>query len=242
MHELYLQTSDGTKIACNHYDDNREACLIIAPGWYMCKDAGPFMRMSDVFFDQLDVITMDFRGHGRSSGLFTFTAREEQDIAAVVSYAKDRYEKVALMGFSLGAATSILHCSANTNIDALIAISPPSNVYKIENQFWRPSAFINTMKKHTFKERRNVRVGNIFLPKTKPIDVITRMKTPSLFIAGSDDPTVYAWHTEALHRSTIAPLKKLEVFEKAHHAEDLFLKHPERFTTLCNEWLETHLI
>ena len=55
-------------------------------------------------------------------------------------------------------------------------------------------------------------------------------------MAGEKDPTVCAWHTEALYNKAICP-KKYELFEKCCHAEDLFLQNRERFIKTCIDWL-----
>ncbi len=100
--EIFLQTEDNIRIAVNHYDKGRDHVVIIAHGWYMCKDSNVFKAMSEDFFENYDVITMDFRGHGKSSGFYTFSANEPKDIKTVINYAKQRYSKIGLLGFSLG--------------------------------------------------------------------------------------------------------------------------------------------
>ena len=53
--EIFLKTEDNTKIAINHYDKGRDFVVIIAHGWYMCKDATIFKAMSEDFFKSHDV-------------------------------------------------------------------------------------------------------------------------------------------------------------------------------------------
>ena len=60
------------------------------PGWFMTKDSESFLEMCKVFGTSTDVIGMDFRGHGKSSGFYTFTSRELLDVRAVVHYARNR--------------------------------------------------------------------------------------------------------------------------------------------------------
>ena len=58
--------------------------------------------MANLFSKSLDLISFDFRGHGKSSGIYTFTSKESEDIKSVVNYAKKTYKRVYLTGFSLG--------------------------------------------------------------------------------------------------------------------------------------------
>ncbi len=241
MRELFILTNDNVKIAFNHYSSGRESVVIIAHGWYMCKDAGPFLNLSQDFSRNNDVITMDFRGHGKSSGWYTFTSNEIHDIRAVINYAKKRYSKIGLVGFSLGGALSIIHTSLYKDIDCLVTVSAPVDFQKIENHYWRPEAFIPTFKKFNFSENRNVRPGNIFLKKINPIEVVPEIAPiPALFIAGGKDPTVYPWHTESLYEKAGGP-KCLEIFEDGFHAEDLYLNSRIRFMNTCNNWFNNHL-
>ena len=237
MKEIFVTTEDNVKIAFNHYDSDRDAVMIIVHGWYMCKDTRPFRNISEDFFKNYDVITMDLRGHGKSSGWFTFTSNETKDLCAVVNYAKERYPKIALMGFSLGGALAIIHAATYKDIDRLITISAPCDFNRIENHCWKPEAFIPTFQKFDMWENRNVRPGNIFLEKIRPIDIVQDISPiPSLFLAGKKDPTVHPWHTEELFEKAGEP-RVIEIFEDGFHAEDLYLNSRDRFMQTCRNWL-----
>lgn len=235
--ELFLKTVDNENIAINHYYSDKESVIIIAHGWFMCKDTKPFKSMSFDFSQNYDVITMDFREHGKSSGFYTFTAKEIHDIKAVVDFAKGKYSKVFIIGFSLGGASAVIHAAQYNDIDGLVAVSAPADFDKIENHCWKPEAFIPTIQKFNINEKRNIRPGNIFLKKIKPISIVGNIKIPSLFIAGGKDPTVYSWHTKLLFDKAVCN-KSFELFENDYHAEDLYLNSKEKFLGLCNKWLK----
>lgn len=238
MQEVFLKTLDNIKIAINHYSNNRNSVIIIAPGWFMTKDAKIFKKISEDLFENFDVITMDFRGSGKSGGFYTFTAKEEQDLNCVIDYAKNQYQKVFILGFSLGGALSIISGAKNENIDGIIAVSAPTEFYKIENKMYSPDAWIPTLfQKFEPKRWLSIRAGNPFLPKEKPIDLVEKITVPTLFIAGEKDPTVCPWHTQKLFE--IAKCKKdFILYEKARHAEDLYTDYPEKFINHCKNWFE----
>ncbi len=234
--EIFLKTEDNIKIAINHYDNTRDFVVIIAHGWYMCKDSTVFKAISEDFFKNYDVITMDFRGHGKSSGFFTFTAKEIIDMKTVINYAKQRYSRIGLIGFSLGAAVSIIHAAKNNDINSLIAVSAPVSFNKIENHFFKKEAFIPSMKKFELWRSFSVRPGNILLKKINPIDVINEIKcAPVLFITGENDPTIHPWHSKRLYEKA-QEKKSLSIFQDCFHAEDLYIKSQERFMNICNSW------
>ncbi len=236
MNEIKLKTIDQIEIAVNCYKNGFDSVVIIAPGWFMTKDSKSFREISDIFKEYSDVLAMDFRGHGRSKGFYTFTTKEINDISTVIEYAKQHYRKIYLMGFSLGAALVLIAGSKFDYIDKIIAISAPTCFSKIENKVWKKEAWIPTLQKCELKRWVSIRPSIINRKKINPIDIIDKVKCPTLFMAGEKDPTVCAWHTEALYNKAICP-KKYELFEKCCHAEDLFLQNRERFIKTCIDWL-----
>lgn len=238
--ELFLTTQDNIKIAINHFKTGHNNVLIIAPGWFMTKDSKSFNQMAKEFSENFDVISMDFRGHGKSSGFYTFTAKEVLDIKTVVNFAKGNYEKVFLAGFSLGAAVTLIHCANEQNIDKIIAVSAPHSFEKIENHMWKKEAWGETFKKLEIKKCLSIRPSIIIHKKIKPIDIIDRIKVPILFMAGGKDPTVYPWHTKTLYEKATCK-KQFELFDNCCHAEDLFLQSKDKFLDLCTNWLEQNV-
>lgn len=236
--EKFLTTMDGTRIAINHYRTGHDTVLIIAHGWFMTKDSKYFHEMSKSFCDDFDVISMDFRGHGNSSGFYTFTSKETQDLRTVVDYAKKQYENVYLIGFSLGGALVLIHGAREKNVDKIIAVSAPHSFNRIENHVWKKEAWIQTLKKFELKRWFSIRPGALIHKKIKPIDIVDKIEVPTLFVAGEKDPTVHPWHTEELFKKAKCT-KHYELFEKCFHAEDLFLQDREKFITICKCWLKT---
>lgn len=238
MQEIKVITKDNVRIAANLFNDSKcDEVVIILPGWFMTKDSKPFYKISNALNKTVDVITVDFRGHGKSSGFYTFTAKETNDIDAIVNYAKNLYKKIYLMGFSLGASLSLLYGAENSAIDKIIAVSPACDLDKIENHFWKKEAWLPTLKKAELKRWCSIRPSIHIQKKIKPINVIEKVNCPTLFIAGTKDPTVFPWHTEKLFKKALC-IKKYELFKDCIHAEDLFLQEPEKFIQICTNWLK----
>lgn len=236
MKQLFATTADNVKIAFNLYQTGHKNVVIICPGWFMTKDSKAFSTLAEDLSEKYDVIAMDFRGHGKSGGLYTFTSKELLDLDAVVDFARGNYEKINLAGFSLGGAVVLIYGAQNTDINRIIAVSAPSDFYKIENKMWHPNAWRETLKKFELKRWLSVRPSLKIKKKIAPIAVVDRITVPTLFIAGAKDPTVCCWHTKSLYDKATCP-KKFELFENGIHAEDLFLHEPERFFNLCRGWL-----
>ena len=236
MENLTLYTSDNIKISVNYYKQGFEEVVIIAPGWCMTKDSKSFCEISEFFAKQFDVISFDFRGHGKSGGLFTFTTKEVYDIEAVVNFSHKNYRKIHLVGFSLGAAISLIFASKSKLINSVVAVSPPCDFSKIENQMWKKEAWGETFKKFELNRFLSIRPSIFIHKKIKPIDIIEQVNCPTLFIAGKLDPTVHSWHTEALYNKATC-IKEFKLFENGFHAEDLFLHYKDEFKSLTLNWL-----
>lgn len=239
MIEKFLKTTDDIKIAINHYQNSNDTVIILCPGWFMTKDSAAFKKMSEDFTGYYDVIAMDFRGHGKSSGFYTFTSNEEKDLEAVVDFAKSKYKKIYLCGFSLGGALVLLHGAKNNDIDKIIAVSAPADFDKIENHMYSPDAWIPTLFQK-FEPLRwlTIRAGFPWLDKDKPLDFVDKIKVPTLFIAGEKDPTVFPWHTKKLYEKALCK-KDYKLFKNARHAEDLYNDFPGGFIKTCIEWYKS---
>jgi len=236
IEEIFLKTPDGVDIAINRHKTGHDEVLIIAHGWFMTKDSAYFSDMANVFSENFDVISMDFRGHGKSSGFYTFTSKEPMDLKAVVDYAKTKYSKVHLMGFSLGGALVLIHSALEKDVEKVIAVSAPHSFIKIENHMWKKEAWSHSFRKFELIRWITVRPSLVIGKKIRPIDVVGKIEVPTLFMAGKQDVTVRAWHTKALYRVAKCK-KKFELFNDCCHAEDLFFQDREKFISVCTDWL-----
>lgn len=236
MEECFVKTVDNVKIAFNHYKIGSESLVIVLHGWFMTKDSFAFSHLSEHFAKNFDVITLDFRGHGKSGGFYTFTSKEINDIQSVIDIIKNDYKYIYLIGFSLGASLALIYSSTSDYINKVIAVSPASDFDKIENNFWRKNAWLPTLQKFELNRWLSIRPCLPIHKKIKPIDIIQNVKCPTLFIAGKNDVTVYPWHTKLLFGKAICD-KEYVLFEDGKHAEDLFLEDEINFLKICYDWL-----
>ena len=184
---------------------------------------------------------MDFRGHGRSSGLYTFLAREGTDLEAVLSWAHERYARLGILGFSLGAAIAINTVTRHLDhVQSLIAVSAPSSFEEIEFKFWSPEAMRTGVL--GLEPGVGCRPGNLFLKKERPIESLQKFRhIPVLFLHGTRDVIVGVQHSHRLFAAALEP-KRLEIIEGGSHAEALFRDDPHRFSDIVNAWYAQTLV
>lgn len=230
-------TKDKVNIKFDIYNTNHKEVIVLAHGWLMTKNSKAFTKMAKEFSKDYDVIVLDFRGHGKSSGKYSFGSKEINDLKPVVDFAHQKYEKVYLIGFSLGSLISVDYCSKYNNVDKLILVSAPTDFDKIENNVLSPNALIPTLKKFEWDRWTSIRLGKISDKKIKPVEEISKIQIPILLIAGEKDPIIHSWHNKELYKNTKSKNKKSFVIKNGKHAEDLYLETPETFMNMCIEFL-----
>ena len=233
----YIVTSDHHRI---HYDQLKggfKKIVIIAHGFFNSKQTVLLKQLGESLNEEYDVILFDFRGHGQSKGLFYWTAKEYLDLISIVDFASKSYERIGLIGLSLGAATSIIAASKTSLIDSIVAISAPVELEKIDYQFWKLNPK-NDLFYNLFgdgKKGKGVRPGPFWFKKEKPIDLVKKTAIPIFYIHGDSDWVIRYRHSEDLYNNTTA-FKRLSIIKRGTHAEYLFLKHKDEMLRLIREW------
>ncbi|MCX5678133.1 MAG: alpha/beta fold hydrolase [Candidatus Omnitrophica bacterium] len=233
--DRYVMTEDGKRIAFNHIRGGFSKVVILAPGFYNNKDTYLFKKMAEAFSKEYDVIVFDFRGHGKSSDVFTWTAHEQKDLRAVIAYAKSaHYEKIGVVGFSLGAAIALIEASCNQSIDSVIAVSTPSGLGSINYHFWEKDMWEDLKLNFGIKGRgKGVRMGSPSLTKTRPRDIVNKISPTSvLFIHGEKDWLVKMSNSQLLFDKAKNP-KSLTIIKGGGHAERIFDVFPDQFMKIC---------
>jgi len=235
--EVKIKAEDGVEIAFNEIFTWKEKVIILCHGIKHYKDAPVFTKISREFEKDYDIINMDLRGHGRSGGRCTLTSLEVKDLKAVVNYARKKHTKLGIIGFSLGAATAILEAANYKNINSLIVVSPFTKISKVNLRFWEDEAFYS-IKEDITDPNKKVKIGNIFLSKQDPIDVIDKISPiPVLFLHGTEDWVIDVSHSQQLYEKAKPP-KKLIIIKKAAHAEQIYQKFPNKFKKVCLKWFK----
>lgn len=127
-----LTTEDGVRLDAVHRPPRRhsELAIVVAHGFTGTWRNPRIGEVMDVFREHGGVLGFDFRGHGHSGGLSTLGDREVLDVAAAVSHARDLgYARVALIGFSMGAAVAVRYGALYGDVTAVASVSGPSRWY-----------------------------------------------------------------------------------------------------------------
>ncbi len=125
-----LVTDDGVPIEAIHLPGQRDLAIVVAHGFTLSWQRPAVWRVANRFNRMAGVLTFDFRGHGRSGGLSTLGDREIADLDVVVAYARELgYQRIATVGFSMGASIVLRHAGLIGGLDAVVSVSGPGRWY-----------------------------------------------------------------------------------------------------------------
>jgi len=140
-----------------------------------------------------NVLAFDFRNSGKSGGSVTSICMlEKEDLLGAIKYARDSCgsKHIVLMGFSMGASTSLLAAAESGDVDAVIADSPFSDFKSYLNDKlmnWKLPEF-------PFNKTIPFFIGLFTGTDVKNLDIEKAVKKiapkPVLFIHGTDDTIV----------------------------------------------------
>jgi len=234
----FLATPDNEKISYRHCCAGKDTVVIVCHGFYNSKDSDYLVSLTNALSSEYDVFAFDLRGHGKSSGLFAMTSREENDLAAVLDHLKGKYRKVGMISFSIGSAIAINVLSKRNDVQSLICISPVSDVSRIDYHFWDldiANDLIYTLFTSSGKKARGVRLGPFWLWKEKPAENVKKLQIPVLYIHGSKDWVIRPHHSRRLYANTRSK-KKFVFIENGTHAEYLLRDHYQDMLVLIKDW------
>ncbi len=235
-----LMTNDQQRIYYDHYQNGFEKVIILAHGFFNSRKAILLRKMALTLSDEYDVISFDFRGHGESQGLYYWTAKEYLDLESILNYAQESYNKIGAIGFSLGAAASLIAVPKISFMQSLIVVSAPVQFGKIDFHFWELDVEENILYNLIGQGRigKGVRPGPFWLKKENPIDCVAAISIPVFFIHGEDDWLIKPWHSQELFHKKILGEKRLEIIPSGTHAEYLFRRDPSGIIQLFKTWFK----
>lgn len=199
-----------------------------------------FVLIKSLLNQGYNVLTFDFRNCGESEGKITTVGiYEKNDLLGAVKYAKKLGSKqIVLMGFSMGAATSIVAAAESEDVDAVIADSPFSDLeeYLDDNlNAWSklPSFPFNQTTFLSIKILEGVDPKE-FSPRTVIKDIAPR---PVLLIHSKDDAFIPVSNSYELLNTGGSNVKLWET-EGVNHVES-FTKLTDEYLQKITEFLNT---
>ncbi len=220
--KLRLFSADGVAIDALRLGSMAGRAVVICHGFGGNKNIAGLVACAEALASDFRVYTFDFRGHGLSSGEFTFTYKEADDLHAVVRAAKEEgNRKVGVIGFSMGGVVALRYAAERGGLNSLVAVSVPCRW----EEAGAPGArllrflFLTSVGRALLGQRFGVRIAKDAEPPPSPAELLPRLGAqPLTIIAGSDDFIFEPEQARELHRLA-GGRARLRVFERFGHAE-----------------------
>ena len=227
--ELTLFAGDGVRIDAGHLPapggpGADGLCVVLLHG-FTCHRRQPMLRRIAVVLNRFGgVLSVDFRGHGRSGGRSTVGDREVLDVEAAVAHARGLgYGRVAVVGFSMGAAVAVRHAALHGGVDAVVAVSAPARWYYRDTPMMRRVHWAIERRSGRLAARlaRGTRIATTgWDPMPEPPHLVAGRisPTPLLVVHGDADAFLPIDHAEQLYGAAAEP-RELWIEPGFGHAE-----------------------
>ena len=220
-----LVTEDGVPIDAVHLPGPRELAIVMAHGFTQSWQRSTVWTIARRFNLKAGVVTFDFRGHGRSGGLSTLGDKEIYDLDMAVHYARELgYQKVAAVGFSMGASVVLRQAALRGGVDAAVSVSGPGRWFYRGTEPMRKVHFVAEKRLGRMIARRflNTRIDSRGWPVPDPLPPAAAAErispVPLLIVHGDKDQFFPADHARQLYAAAREP-KELWLIPGFGHAE-----------------------
>ena len=189
------------------------------------------------------VLLFDFRGSGDSgAGEQSLAYYEQRDVRAAVGLVRERRPdaKIALVAFSMGAATAIMAAGEDPRIDALVADSSFATMSGVVATAYRrfhvPGTPFVTIADLVNRVWHGYSFGDV-----RPVDRIGHIAPrPLLLLHGTEDKIIPYAHVEQLAAAAGPGAAEVVTFEGAEHCGGYFQDRPA-YIALVDDFLRRSL-
>jgi dipeptidyl aminopeptidase/acylaminoacyl peptidase len=175
-----------------------------------------------------NVLMFDMRGHGESEAKHVSAGLHERyDLLGAVDYVKQRgINKTGVVGFSLGAAASLMTLSETEEIDAVVSDSGYADLTDIiKSEFGKRSnlpRFFIPLVLFLAKVMYDVDFAAV-----KPIEAVHKTDIPIFIVHGEQDDMVPVEHAYRLAKACRNPDSQLWVLPDAGHSNPYLVRPKE---------------
>ena len=220
-----LVTDDGVPIDTVHLAQDSDLAIVLAHGFTLSWQRPAVWRIATRLSRMAGVLSLDFRGHGRSGGLTTLGDKEIMDLDVAVRYARELgYQRVAAVGFSMGASVVVRYAGlVGGGLDAVASVSSPGWWYFRGTERMRRVHFAVEHRLGRAVARRLLKTRIASAPwnpvPVPPDQAAARIPgIPLLVVHGDQDPYFPVEHAQQIFRSAHEP-KELWLLPEYGHAE-----------------------
>jgi len=221
----------------------RDVTLIIVNGGAQNRvdsETGTMEISQDLVEKGYNILLFDLRGRGESEGQGYHLIHSERDLGGAVDYLRQRFpsRSIGLMGFSTGAAASIIFASRE-KVEAMVsdncfASVTDSLTTKLAADWGMPRFIVRAITPALFLTARILHGYK----KVDPVSRVADILCPILFIQGDADDLVPISEAYRLHKASGNPTHDLWIVTNAGHTQ-AYHTHPTVYIERVTGFLET---
>jgi fermentation-respiration switch protein FrsA (DUF1100 family) len=229
-HEFYIDSEFNYKLYGIWFPNNDSAkTIIIVHGYTVNLNAS--IRYLQLFFDKgYNVLLYDQRYHGNSEGKnCTMGYYEKFDLKTWVTWVLNKTGKdstVGVHGESMGASTAIMHAAIDDRTSFVISDCAFANLYKQFGYRLKTEYKLPAFPVLLFANLATKIMTNVFYQDVSPIDDITKINIPILFIHGDSDTFTLCSNTINMYNKKKG-IKELYISKDSDHAQSLYVNKSE---------------
>lgn len=222
-----LITADGVRLDAAYDPPHRPGaglCFVLGHGFTGSWRRAPVRAIAGELRAYGGVVSLDFRGHGRSGGRTTVGDREVLDLDAALAWARALgHSRVVTVGWSMGGAVAVRHAALHGGVDAVVSVSAPARWYYRDTAPMRRVHYVlerplgRLVARHVLRTR--VATDGWDPLPASPTEAAARVSpTPLLVVHGEDDGYFPPEHARALYDAAGEP-RELWLVPGFGHAE-----------------------
>jgi dipeptidyl aminopeptidase/acylaminoacyl peptidase len=187
-----------------------------------------------------NVLMFDMRAHGESEGEHISAGYyERNDLLGAIDYIRQRgtESKIGVLGFSMGAATSLMATAECEEINAVVADSAYADIVSIiESEFSRRSGLPKFFIPIILFMTKNV--YDVDFTAVKPVEAVKEITVPVFIIHGGKDDMIPVQHAYKLREACQNLESQLWIVPEASHSEP-YLARPAEYMNRLISFFET---
>lgn len=226
--DIEFRAAGGTRLAGWWFDRSESSRVVIVSHGHRGNKSDMLGIGPGLWRDGHSVLMFDFRGNGDSDdGPQSLAHYEQADLRAAIAYAVARRPDagLVLVGFSMGAAVSILVGAQEPRVEAFVLDSPFADMHGViahaVGSLRLPPVPLVWLVDQATRVRYGYRFGQV-----APIDAIGALAPrPILLMHGDQDRVIPVEHAHRLYAAAAEP-KQLRIFPGADHCGGYFQDRP----------------
>lgn len=212
---VFVRSADDVQLALTLTPaaDSAAVTIVLVPGFSGWAGKPGVARAAAVLAENADVVQVELRGHGRSSGRSTLADREVLDVDAAVAYARGLGSRpVVTVGFSMGGGAVMRHAAlvggqlhgydVREPVDAVVCVSTGTDWDMRDTRAIRRMRWlsVNPLGRAVARAVFRVRIdpGGWESQAIPPVRAAAQVRVPLLVVQGDRDAYVGPEHARAL--------------------------------------------